>query len=73
MNLLLPKETAAQLKVSQATLRRWRKHGTGPPAIRVGPGTYRYSAEAIDAYISRQTSSAAVPNRSPERERKRKL
>jgi excisionase family DNA binding protein len=51
-NLLTPKEAAQRLRLSMSTLRGWRKKGHGPPVVRLGPGTYRYSEEDIQQYIT---------------------
>jgi excisionase family DNA binding protein len=52
--LLTPKEAAALLKVSVSTLRWWRHAGKGPPVVKIGPATFRYSQEALVAYIEHQ-------------------
>jgi excisionase family DNA binding protein len=52
VKLLTPKETAERLQVSDATLRRWRINGDGPPFIKVGPATYRYSEQSLTEYMA---------------------
>jgi excisionase family DNA binding protein len=54
-NLLTAKEVAAQLRVSLSTLRGWRKKGHGPRAVKLGPGTYRYSEKEIEKFIADKT------------------
>jgi predicted site-specific integrase-resolvase len=49
--LLTPKEAASLLKVSVSTLRWWRYVGKGPPVVKIGPATFRYSEQAMIAYI----------------------
>jgi predicted site-specific integrase-resolvase len=53
MTLLKPKEAATLLRVSPATLRWWRYAGKGPPVVQVGPATFRYSEDALIAYIEK--------------------
>jgi hypothetical protein len=50
--LLTPKEAAAVLKVSVSSLRGWRYTGKGPTVIEVGPATFRYSVDALVAYLA---------------------
>lgn len=56
MKLLTPRETAERLVISESTLRHWRKQGKGPPVIQVGPAVYRYSEEALEKYVTEQTT-----------------
>jgi len=66
MELLTPKELAARLKVSPSTLRHWRKKGKGPPVLRVGPSTYRYSVEAVETYMANGGElSECIKNENP--------
>lgn len=51
--LMNSQELAAYLKVSEATLSRWRSARTGPPFIRLG-GVSRYRIEAVDDWLQRQ-------------------
>jgi excisionase family DNA binding protein len=51
MTLLTPAEVAEMLRVHPATLAQWRKNGEGPAFVRVG-GEFRYSDEAVLAYVS---------------------
>ena len=55
--LLTPKEAAAVLKVSMATLRGWRYADKGPPVIHVGPSTFRYQVASLAAYLDNQLRS----------------
>jgi excisionase family DNA binding protein len=55
---LSEKEAAAYLSVSLSTIRRWRRSRTGPDLCRFG-GVLRYSKDALDAYILKNTLSAA--------------
>ena len=49
--LLTPAETAARLRVSRSTLRRWRFEGGGPPSRKLGPRTVRYERSALDEWV----------------------
>jgi excisionase family DNA binding protein len=51
--LLTDVEVAEYLRVSLATVRRWRAEGTGPPWFRAGRAI-RYSRRALDEWIERQ-------------------
>jgi len=55
---LSEKEAAAYLSVSLSTIRRWRRSHTGPDVCRFG-GVVRYLKGALDAFINRNTQSAA--------------
>lgn len=57
MRLLTPKECAAQLRVSLSTLRGWRKAGKGPPVVELGPGSFRYSEEALQEFIAEKMNA----------------
>jgi excisionase family DNA binding protein len=52
------KEAAAYLSVSLSSIRRWRRKRTGPDFCRFG-GLVRYNKDALDAFISKNTQSAA--------------
>lgn len=45
--LLTLDEVAAELKVSREALYRWRRRGTGPPAIRLPGGAVRIRRSAL--------------------------
>jgi len=49
--LLTPAQAAEYLKVHRNTLLRWRKAGTGPPAIQMGR-QWRYRREALDRWLA---------------------
>jgi excisionase family DNA binding protein len=51
--LLTDVEVAKELRVSLATVRRWRAEGIGPPWFRAGRAI-RYSRRALDEWIERQ-------------------
>jgi excisionase family DNA binding protein len=55
---LSEKEAAAYLSVSLSTIRRWRRSHTGPDVYRFG-GVVRYCQDALDAFITKYTQSAA--------------
>jgi excisionase family DNA binding protein len=48
--LLTPKEAADHLRVSETTLRRWRRENTGPPYVRMGR-VYRYRLGALIEWL----------------------
>jgi hypothetical protein len=52
--LLMPKEAAQELKVSESLLARARMRGTGPAFIQLGRAV-RYSRSALAAYKALQT------------------
>lgn len=51
--LWCPREIAAYLNVSQATLSRWRREKVGPPFLQVG-GVYRYNPATVRAWVTEQ-------------------
>lgn len=48
--LMSVQEVAEHLQVPIETVRRWRKHGDGPPGFRVGKHL-RYRRESVDAWV----------------------
>jgi len=52
-DLLTPAEAAKALRVSPATLPRWRWSGDGPDYVRVGRKIL-YRREDLEAYIARR-------------------
>ena len=50
--LLTPAEAAEILRISPATLPRWRWAGEGPDFVRIGR-SIRYRREDLDRYIQR--------------------
>jgi predicted site-specific integrase-resolvase len=56
--LLTPAEVADRLRVSTATLERWRRNGTGPAFVKAGPGLrgrVGYRPNDIEAFIAGRT------------------
>jgi hypothetical protein len=51
MTLLLQKEAAARLRLSERTLERWRLTGDGPPFVKCGRRVAYRSAD-IEAFIT---------------------
>lgn len=51
LHLLTPAEAAETLKVSLATLGRWRKHGLGPEFVRMADRLIRYRQEDVEAWV----------------------
>jgi predicted DNA-binding transcriptional regulator AlpA len=50
--LLKPEDVAARLGVSERTLERWRREGTGPAFLSLTSKTVRYAASAVDAFVA---------------------
>lgn len=48
---LTPKQLAQQLGVSEKTLERWRKDGSGPPFVKTGSKRIRYPIVGLEAWI----------------------
>lgn len=55
MDLLKSEEVAELLKVSEATLARWRGNDQGPPFLKI-EGTVRYDREAVIAWLNAQAA-----------------
>lgn len=50
---LTPAETSRLIEVSEETLRRWRRAGTGPVWHRHGPRLIRYERTVVHEWLSR--------------------
>lgn len=60
VELLPPAETAEMLGVTEQTLTEWRRHGHGPPYVKLGHRTVRYDREALEAWLeAREVSHAS--------------
>jgi excisionase family DNA binding protein len=55
---LSEKEAAAYLGISLSTIRRWRRRKIGPAFFQFG-GVLRYSREAVEQFITKNTKTAA--------------
>jgi predicted DNA-binding transcriptional regulator AlpA len=53
--LLTTNQVLKRLKVSRATLSRWRQNGGGPAFIQMGPRTVRYSRESVHEFEQKAT------------------
>ena len=53
---LTEKEAAEMLRISLATLRRWRRRREGPPWFRIGR-VPRYQREDVERFIEQQRQS----------------
>lgn len=53
--LLTTAELAERLKISVATVRRWRHGGKGPNYVRFGRNDVRYRLEDVDAFLKEKT------------------
>ena len=51
-DMLAPQEVARRLGLAERTLAAWRAAGTGPPWVRVGARTIRYSAGALATWLA---------------------
>jgi excisionase family DNA binding protein len=49
--LLTIEEVTAELRVSRAAFYRWRRHGAGPPAVRLPGGGVRVRRSALTAWL----------------------
>lgn len=56
-SLLTAKQVANLLKVSSATLCRWRQTGRGPAWVALGPSSPRYRRADVAEFVRRQTDS----------------
>ncbi len=56
--LMTPDEAAAYVKVPVATLKAWRRRGTGPTYIRLNNAHVRYRLRDLDEWIDAQAVSA---------------
>lgn len=61
---LSPKQLADQLCISEKTLERMRKDGSGPPYIRTGSKRIRYPIQGLDAWVEARLQSTTPPNQS---------
>ena len=52
--LLTPRELSEILKVSEDTLRRWRKQGTGPSYVKLGGRMVRYPEKEVREFLKRK-------------------
>ncbi len=50
--LLKPEDVAAHLTVSERTLERWRREGTGPALLSLTSKTVRYSDSTVEAFVA---------------------
>lgn len=55
--LLPPAQTAELLGVGIKTLERWRSQGEGPRFVKLSPGTVRYRAVDLNAFIAERIKS----------------
>ena len=49
--LLTIEEVIAELRVSRSTFYRWRRQGTGPPAVRLPSGAVRIRRSALRQWL----------------------
>ena len=56
--LLTIKEVIAELRVSRTTFYRWRRQGTGPPAVRLPGGGVRIRRSALRQWLHRLDNPA---------------
>ena len=55
--LLTPAQTAEALGVGTKTLERWRSTGDGPRFVKLSPGTVRYRAVDLNAFVAERIKS----------------
>ncbi len=58
--MLTDREVAARLGVTVHTVRKWRLHGLGPLAIRVG-GAVRYRLSDVESWLQSQPRVGGTP------------
>jgi predicted DNA-binding transcriptional regulator AlpA len=58
---LRPKQLAAQLGISEKTLERMRKDGSGPPFIKLRGNQIRYPIRELEAWIATRTTKHTPP------------
>lgn len=54
MSLLTPAEVAERLRVTRSTLTYWRSTDQGPAFVKLGKGSVRYPADALEAWLAAQ-------------------
>lgn len=57
--MLKPGQAAEHIGVTTETLRRWRKHGEGPPFVKLSTGRVRYPADELVRYLEQRTVTRA--------------
>ncbi|TDW62812.1 helix-turn-helix protein [Novosphingobium sp. PhB55] len=55
--MLTPAQTAEVLGVGTKTLERWRSTGDGPRFVKLSPGTVRYRAADLNAFVAERIKS----------------
>lgn len=58
-------EAARILNVSPFTLRRWRKEGTGPAFLKIGPRRVAYDPADLEAFAQSGRRGAPTATRRP--------
>jgi len=51
-------EAAKLLRVSTHTLKNWRRYGSGPPFVRLGPTVVRYQRVELEEWIEARRRTA---------------
>jgi predicted DNA-binding transcriptional regulator AlpA len=59
--LLTHREAAERARISPSTLHELVRVGDGPPRIRLGAGTVRYRASAVDEWVDEHTEAPRTP------------
>jgi predicted DNA-binding transcriptional regulator AlpA len=60
--LLTTREVAEMLNVTQDGLRRWRREGQGPKAVKLSYHTLRYRLEDVEIWIEERTGQEETEN-----------
>ncbi len=60
--LMTQQALADYLGVSVPTVQRWRRNGTGPPYLLIGPRP-RYRRAQVDAWLDEQAAARRKPRR----------
>lgn len=62
-----PQTAASMLDVSVSTLRRWRREGRGPKAVKVSQRLVRYRPEDLRRFLQRLDEQRSTDSRSVSR------
>lgn len=54
-NVLTTAAAAEHLRVTEETLKRWRRNHTGPPYVRLGYNVVRYRVDDLTAWMNART------------------
>lgn len=58
MNILRTKDLSRQLRISLATLHRWRRSKTFPEPIKLGPNSVGWPEEVVQDWLNKRAEAA---------------